>query len=82
MIDWLIFVFGFLRNCWGIDVYVMVDVIVVVMLMEDKEFYKVGELVVVVMIEIVSVIIGDLYKVSMVVEEKKLVNKVLIIFVF
>lgn len=41
----------------------MVDVIVVVMVMEDKEFYKVGELVVVVMIEIVIVIIGDVYKV-------------------
>ena len=54
----------------------MVDAIAAVMSMEDKEFYKVGELAVAVMIETASAITGDPYKVSMVAEEKKPVNKV------
>ena len=48
----------------------MVDAIAAVMSMEDKEFYKVGELAVAVMIETASAITGDPYKVSMVAEEK------------
>ena len=50
--------------------------------MEDKEFYKVGELAVAVMIETASAITGDPYKVSMVAEEKKPVNKILTTLVF
>ena len=49
----------------------MVDAIAAVMSMEDKEFYKVGELAVAVMIETASAITGDPYKVSMVAEGKK-----------
>ena len=42
----------------------MVDAIAAVMAMEDKEFYKVGELAVAVMIETATAITGDAYKVS------------------
>lgn len=42
----------------------MVDAIAAVMAMEDKEFYKVGELVVAVMIETATAITGDAYKVT------------------
>ena len=45
------------------DIHVMVDAIAAVMAMEDKEFYKVGELAVAVMIETASAITGDGYKV-------------------
>ena len=45
------------------DIHVMVDAIAAVMAMEDKEFYKVGELAVAVMIETASTITGDGYKV-------------------
>lgn len=41
----------------------MVDAIAAVMAMEDKEFYKVGELAVAVMIETATAITGDAYKV-------------------
>ena len=41
----------------------MVDAIAAVMAMEDKEFYKVGELAVAVMIETATTITGDPYKV-------------------
>ena len=60
----------------------MVNAIAAVMSMEDKEFYKVGELAVAVMIETASAITGDPYKVSMVAEEKKPVNKILTTLVF
>lgn len=50
------------RNRRGIDVHAMVDAIAAVMSMEDKEFYKVGELAVAVMIETASAITGDPYK--------------------
>ena len=49
----------------------MVDAIAAVMSMEDKEFYKVGELAVAVMIETASAITGDPYKVSIVAERIK-----------
>lgn len=42
----------------------MVDAIAAVMAMEDKEFYKVGELAVAVMIETATAITGDAYKVT------------------
>lgn len=42
----------------------MIDAIAAVMAMEDKEFYKVGELAVAVMIETASAITGDAYKVK------------------
>ena len=42
----------------------MVDAIAAVMAMEDKEFYKVGELAVTVMIETATAITGDAYKVT------------------
>lgn len=45
------------------DIHIMVDAIAAVMAMEDKEFYKVGELAVAVMIETASAITGDGYKV-------------------
>ncbi|CAH3023319.1 unnamed protein product [Porites evermanni] len=50
------------RNRRGMDIHVMVDAIAAVMAMEDKEFYKVGELAVAVMIETASAITGDGYK--------------------
>ena len=46
------------------DIHVMIDAIAAVMAMEDKEFYKVGELAVAVMIETASAITGDAYKVK------------------
>ena len=51
------------RNRRGIDIHAMVDAIAAVMAMEDKEFYKVGELAVAVMIETATAITGDPYKV-------------------
>ncbi|XP_078376381.1 transformation/transcription domain-associated protein-like isoform X4 [Oculina patagonica] len=50
------------RNRKGIDIHAMVDAIAAVMAMEDKEFYKVGELAVAVMIETATAITGDPYK--------------------
>ncbi|KAJ7370186.1 hypothetical protein OS493_033811 [Desmophyllum pertusum] len=50
------------RNRRGIDIHAMVDAIAAVMAMEDKEFYKVGELAVAVMIETATAITGDPYK--------------------
>ncbi|RMX56332.1 hypothetical protein pdam_00004482 [Pocillopora damicornis] len=50
------------RNRRGIDVHAMVDAVAAVMSMEDKEFYKVGELAVAVLIETASAITGDPYK--------------------
>lgn len=52
------------RNRKGIDIHAMVDAIAAVMAMEDKEFYKVGELAVAVMIETATAITGDAYKVT------------------
>jgi len=52
------------RNRRGIDIHAMVDAISAVMAMEDKEFYKVGELAVAVMIETATAITGDAYKVT------------------
>jgi len=52
------------RNRRGIDIHAMVDAIAAVMAMEDKEFYKVGELAVTVMIETATAITGDPYKVT------------------
>ena len=46
------------------DIHVMVDAIAAVLAMEDKEFCKVGELAVAVMIETATIIMGDAYKVS------------------
>ena len=56
--------FGPSRNRKGIDIHAMVDAIAAVMAMEDKEFYKVGELAVAVMIETATAITGDAYKVT------------------
>lgn len=44
--------------------HAMVDAIAAVMAMEDREFYKVGELAVAVMIETATAITGDAYKVT------------------
>ena len=46
------------------DLHAMIDAIAAVMAMEDKEFYKVGELAVAVMIETATAIMGDAYKVG------------------
>ena len=51
------------RNRRGMDIHAMVDAIAAVMAMEDKQFYKVGELAVAVMIETATAITGDAYKV-------------------
>lgn len=45
------------------DVHALIDAIAAVMAMEDKEFYKVGELAVAVMIETATAITGNAYKV-------------------
>ncbi|XP_068742186.1 transformation/transcription domain-associated protein-like isoform X1 [Montipora capricornis] len=50
------------RNRRGMDLHAMIDAIAAVMAMEDKEFYKVGELAVAVMIETATAIMGDAYK--------------------
>ena len=42
----------------------LIDALASVMAMEDKEFCKVGELAMAVMIETATVIMGDHYKVS------------------
>lgn len=63
--------FGPSRNRRGIDIHAMVDAIAAVMSMEDKEFYKVGELAVAVMIETATAITGDPYKVSMITAKPK-----------
>ncbi|XP_015774341.1 PREDICTED: transformation/transcription domain-associated protein-like [Acropora digitifera] len=51
------------RNRRGMDVHALIDAIAAVMAMEDKEFYKVGELAVAVMIETATAITGNAYKV-------------------
>ncbi|XP_074624680.1 transformation/transcription domain-associated protein-like isoform X2 [Acropora palmata] len=50
------------RNRRGMDVHALIDAIAAVMAMEDKEFYKVGELAVAVMIETATAITGNAYK--------------------
>ena len=45
-------------------VHALIDAIASVMAMEDKEFYKVGELAVVVIIETATAITGNAYKVG------------------
>ena len=51
------------RNRRGMDFHALIDAIAAVMAMEDKEFYKVGELAVAVMIETATAITGNAYKV-------------------
>lgn len=53
------------------DVHVIVEAITSVMGMEDKEFCKVGELAVAVMIETATLVIGNAYKVNGVIFSKQ-----------
>ena len=46
------------------DVHVLIDALASIMAMEDKEFCKVGELAMAVMIETATIIMGDHYKVT------------------
>lgn len=47
----------------GTDVHVLIDAIAAVMMLEEKELCRTGELAVAVMRETASLITGDLYKV-------------------
>ena len=47
----------------GTDVHVLIDAIASVMMLEEKELCKTGELAIAIMRETASLIIGDLYKV-------------------
>ena len=60
----------------------MVDAMAAVMSMEDKEFYKVGELAVAVMIETATAITGDPYKASMKTAKQKKKKKATTIRLF
>lgn len=48
----------------GTDIHVLIDAIASVMMLEEKELCKTGELAILVMCETASLIIGDLYKVN------------------
>ena len=48
----------------GTDVHVLINAIASVMMLEEKELCKTGELAIAVMRETAGLIIGDLYKVS------------------
>lgn len=52
------------RTAGGMDIHVLIDALASIMAMEDKEFCKVGELAMAVMIETATIIVGDHHKVS------------------
>jgi hypothetical protein len=56
--------FSFTDSPQGTDVHVLIDAVASVMMLEEKELCKTGELAIAVMRETAGLVTGDLYKVK------------------